>query len=287
MSILWFTLLLVALALALGSFLTYRTNKSERLFISSVINEFRKAGATTELEEYRSTDNLYKYLQENIIKTFIEKEYLKLQKDVAEYKALQLQINPHFLFNTLDTIYWKAVRLTGGDNEASDMIHELSKLLKYSLATDLHEGSTLSQEIEQLETYINIQRVRFRNKFRFMKEWDGLCDVRIPGFTLQPLVENCFNHGFLEGQVLEIRLEVKAEEDWCTIVVSDNGRGVSKEKLESLNAENQSALMSSSSIGLGNIRDRLALFYQGRASIRVRSENEKGFAVIMRVPCNL
>lgn len=283
LTILFLSLGIGLFSLVLGFLLVYRTERDERLFISNVLSQLRKAGATAEMDELESGESIYLYLNDKILRSFLEKDYLRLQKEAAEYRALQMQINPHFLFNTLDTIYWKAVRLKGGENDASRMVHDLSRLLKYSLRANPQEGALLREEIEQVETYIGIQQVRFRDKFKFIKDYGALPEMRVPVFTLQPLIENCFNHGFVEGERLVITLSVKDLGDRVDITVSNDGKGAGQSLVDSLNQASSQALASSSSIGLSNIRERLQLFFQGRALMTVAAGSERGFQVTISI----
>lgn len=286
-TVLIYTLILSAAGLLVSLVIAYYTNKSEREFISNVITQLRSAGASSSIGESEEINgNIFEYLNDNIIKTFVENDYLKVQKEALEYRALQMQINPHFLFNTLDTIYWKTVKLTQGENDSSQMIYQLSNLLKYSLATNTGEGVYIGDEITQVKTYLNIQKARFRNKFTFEEHIERVPDIRIPSFTLQPIIENCFSHGFLEDEVLLITLSISENEEEILIAIEDNGTPIDEAKLERLNNPTIKALSSTSSIGIKNIRDRLNLFFQGKASLKIESDGIRGVSVTIRIERN-
>ena len=283
--ILYFTATMMALSLIIGIVLTYFANKSERIFINNVITQLQKAGADVQgiSDEDSFKGNTFQYLNNQIIKTFIEKDYLVVQKEAAEYRALQMQINPHFLFNTLTTIYWKTIRLSNGENEASNMIQLLSKMLKYSLTVDTEKGILLKEEINQAERYLEIQKIRFKNMLSIIKDYDSIPNINIPYFTIQPILENCFSHGFIENEALTIMMRITEDDEKYLIVISDDGNPVSQETLDKLNSDEIDPLLASHSIGLRNIKRRIMILTQGKGSLRADSDGERGFSVTIMI----
>jgi len=285
-TLMYYTIALTFIALLLGLYLTHRTNRQERKFLSNVmrqLNQVADADLTGEgPEEYR---NIFDYLNHHVIKTFLEQDYLRWQKEAMEYRALQMQINPHFLFNTLDTINWKAVKLAEGQNDVSRMILLLSKLLKYSLQVDDFAGVPLSKELEQTGYYVQLQNIRFPDRFTYTEQVDpALLDVMVPSLLLQPILENAFNHGFVEGRSLTLTVTVCTEAGKLKIVVSDDGKGMSETELAQLNAMGGDVLKKKKSLGLMNINKRLMLFSQGKSPIVVASNKEGGVTVTIVLP---
>ena len=285
-TLMYYTIALTFIALLLGLYLTHRTNRQERKFLSNVmrqLNQVADADLTGEgPEEYR---NIFDYLNHHVIKTFLEQDYLRWQKEAMEYRALQMQINPHFLFNTLDTINWKAVKLVEGENDVSRMILLLSKLLKYSLQVDDFAGVPLSKELEQTGYYVQLQKIRFPDRFTYTEHVDPtLLDVMVPSLLLQPILENAFNHGFVEGRLLTIAVTVCTDAGKLEIVVSDDGKGMSETELAQLNAMGGDVLKKKKSLGLMNINKRLMLFSQGKSPIVVASNQEGGVTVTIVLP---
>lgn len=285
-TLMYYTIALTFIALLLGLYLTHRTNRQERKFLSNVmrqLNQVADADLTGEgPEEYR---NIFDYLNHHVIKTFLEQDYLRWQKEAMEYRALQMQINPHFLFNTLDTINWKAVKLAEGENDVSRMILLLSKLLKYSLQVDDFAGVPLSKELEQTGYYVQLQNIRFPDRFTYTEQVDPtLLDVMVPSLLLQPILENAFNHGFVEGRSLTLVVTVCTEAGKLKIVVSDDGKGMSETELAQLNAMGGDVLKKKKSLGLMNINKRLMLFSQGKSPIVVASNQEGGVTVTIVLP---
>ncbi len=284
-TIMRYTFALSVVAILLGLAITFQANKKERAFLGTVINQLQKAGAATDIKEPRKNRNLFVYLNDYVLKSFLEQDYLRIQKEAIEYRALQMQINPHFLFNTLDTINWKAIKLTSGQNDVSTMIQDLSKLLKYSLHVDNLEGVGLDEEIEEVQNYIDLQRFRFRDRFVFSRHIEETClSARVPSMILQPVLENCFNHGFVENEVLEIELSVRITGERISIGITDNGAPIGEETLAELNDVSIDALQSSRALGIRNIRKRLQLFTRGQSSVTVRSDGIRGVSVIITIP---
>lgn len=285
-TLMYYTIALTFAALLLGLYLTQRTNRQEHKFLSNVMKQLTQV-ADADLtgegpEEYK---NIFDYLNHHVIKTFLEQDYLRWQKEAMEYRALQMQINPHFLFNTLDTINWKAVKLAEGENDVSRMILLLSKLLKYSLQVDDFAGVPLAKELEQTSYYVQLQNIRFPGRFTYTVSIDpDLLDVRVPSLLLQPILENSFNHGFVEGKVLTIKVEASKEAENLKIVVSDDGKGLGEKELSALNNRGIDVLKKKKSLGLMNINKRLMLFSQGKSPIVVASPKAGGVTVTIVLP---
>jgi two-component system sensor histidine kinase YesM len=285
-TLMYYTIALTFIALLLGLYLTHRTNRQERKFLSNVMRQLTQV-ADADLtgegpEQYR---NIFDYLNHHVIKTFLEQDYLRWQKEAMEYRALQMQINPHFLFNTLDTINWKAVKLAEGENDVSRMILLLSKLLKYSLQVDDFAGVPLSKELEQTSYYVELQKIRFPGRFTYTEQVDPtLLEVRVPSLLLQPILENSFNHGFVENRLLNITLTAYTAEQMLKIVVSDDGKGINESELAGLNTMDGDVLKKKKSLGLMNINKRLMLFSQGKSPIVVASSPEGGVTVTIVLP---
>ena len=281
-----FTLALTFIALLLGLYLTYRTNRQERKFLSNIIQQLSQVASSDlegeHIEEYK---NIFDYLNHHVIRTFLEQDYLRWQKEAMEYRALQMQINPHFLFNTLDTINWKAVKLAEGENDVSRMILLLSKLLKYSLQIDDVKGVPLSKELEQTKVYLELQQIRFKDLFTYSEEVDpSLLEVKVPAMVLQPILENAFNHGLKETGVMNITLIVHQGENQMHISVHDDGKDMTEEQLSAINQSNADVLTTKSSLGLLNIKKRLMLFSQGNSPLVVASGQGRGVEVTLHLP---
>ncbi|MGL5088828.1 MAG: LytS/YhcK type 5TM receptor domain-containing protein [Cetobacterium sp.] len=172
----------------------------------------------------------------------------------AELKALQAQINPHFLFNALNTV---ASFVRFDPMKAREIIIDLSVYLRYNLENSANLVS-LEKELEQVKAYINIEKARFHNKFEVFYDFDeNIDDVKIPSLTIQPLVENSIKHGILKQRDLGIvTISIKKTNlKECLISIEDNGAGIDLEIVKNINTKIEK------NIGLKNVHNRLKLIY--------------------------
>ncbi|MDK2800407.1 MAG: two-component system, sensor histidine kinase YesM [Clostridiales bacterium] len=212
-----------------------------------------------------------------------ERKY-KLQ--TMELLALQSQMNPHFLFNTLQTIYWKVCSFTGKSNEVNRMIENLSDILRYSLETG-EMNVTLEEEIKNTISYIEIQKIRYKDKFDVIWEYDDdIKQLKVVKLLLQPLVENSIYHGIKEKEGKSyIKIKINHSNHWIKIVVIDNGLGITPEKLIKLQEKLNQDQDYSEHIGLFNTNKRLMLTYYGNQfRIKIRSKMGWGTAVYIYIP---
>lgn len=211
----------------------------------------------------------------------------------AELKAIQAQINPHFLYNTLEMINWMAKK------QEIDKILQVTKELSRFYKLSLNKGNdliSLRDEFSHLNAYIAIQNLRFENRIHFHSQLaPDIATFIVPKIILQPLVENAIMHGILEKPDQEGVLDVSAllipasekiESAYVQIQVKDNGVGMPEKKLNALfNTENSSDSPSNGShYGLNNIRERLTLFYGETAQITATSSVGEGTCITIQIP---
>jgi len=209
------------------------------------------------------------------------------QKD-AELRALQAQINPHFLYNTLENM-----RMQCEIDEyyaISDSLSALSNLFRYSIRWGKSEAP-FQLEWENLKDYLNIMKMRFDEDVTYSLYCDpGLEDVIVPKLVLQPLVENCFNHGF-KGKLPPWKLEVKAlkEDQKLRIIICDNGAGIEPERLKRLhkclkeNKPFRNEEQKKNSIGVTNVKQRIDMICREGSTVRVESEYGKGTIIEIEI----
>jgi two-component system sensor histidine kinase YesM len=242
------------------------------------------------------TDRGFSHVTYSILRTFLEHQYLRVQISERRYRlktlellALQSQMNPHFLFNTLEAINWKAVELTRGPNRINDMIRDLSSILKYVLQSPSGR-ETLANEIKHARDYLRIQRVRFKG--RFSVRWDlqpGLEQRKVIRFLLQPLLENAIYHGLREkeGHGL-ITIRASESRGRLRIAVSDDGVGIAPRRLAEVRRrlEDEGAEVESGpgSIGLANTNRRVRLTFGDDYGLRIESEPGRGASVTVELP---
>ncbi|MDN3017272.1 histidine kinase [Paenibacillus sp. BSR1-1] len=217
----------------------------------------------------------------------------KLLKEL-ELKSLQNQINPHFLFNTLNTVS-KMAYLEEAEH-TSRLIEAVAALLRYNLS-DLDKAATLRDEVRIVKEYFFIQTTRFGERIQFITDIEDDClDIEIPSLTLQPLIENAFIHGVEEYEEnAEIRLNIYRQRDRIYVEVIDNGEGMdtaTKNKLLQYaegaitedGYEREKSKGHSNGIGVKNVIRRLQLFYQRKDIVEIESELKKGTNFRLTIP---
>ncbi|WP_028539284.1 sensor histidine kinase [Paenibacillus sp. J14] len=288
-----YTLVFAAIAVACGFALTFyliRRNYKQLKMIRTLIKS--ADDSCVPLKPPLKVRDEYSYIIQNMITHFIEHRYIKTQLlekkyrlQVMELLALQSQINPHFLYNTLHSVYWESVALTGKPNKASEMIEDLSDILSYSFS-DPTKIVTWGEEIANTVSYVNIQRKRYKNKFDvqfdYEEEITRLYTIKL---VLQPLVENSIYHGIKEkdGHGL-IKVKFRRKEDRLLITVIDNGCGIPPEELRQLVERLHSDEERTEHVGLYNTCKRLRLTYEHEFTFRMRSKPGLGTMVELTVP---
>ena len=194
----------------------------------------------------------------------------------AQLKYLQAQINPHFLFNTLNA--GAQLAMMEEADRTYDYVQNVAEFFRYNVKKG-NETVTVREEIELVDNYIYILNVRFSGEIHYKKQIDeGVLSVRMPGMILQPIVENCINHGIreMEGRG-KIWLSVYQEDDFVCISVKDNGRGISTENIEKIlngSYRQEKHLGSSNGIGMDNVIARLKLYSEMDDVMSIYSEGK-------------
>ncbi len=234
-----------------------------------------------------------KYIAGSIINTIYSNQQLHKELEdrlvllnKAQTAALQAQINPHFLYNTLEIINWSAIRLTNEDNDVSEMVTALSELLRSSLSGDGYLN-LISDEINHAKNYINIMKVR--NKDKFDVTWqleEEVLNFRIVKITFQPIIENAIYHGFKNMERKgTITIQGRLSKKDILFEICDDGIGMSGEFVEELNRcmETDTAL-EGGSIGICNVNQRIKLVFGDSYGITVSSREQQGTRIEIRVP---
>lgn len=213
------------------------------------------------------------------------KEQENLKK--AELRALQAQINPHFLYNTLDTIIWMA------ESKKTDNVVEIVTALSNFFRISLSKGMdwiTVEEEVERIDSYLTIQKMRYRDILDFKIELDeSVSKKTILKLMLQPLVENALYHGIKnkrQGGTITVRVNRKGEDE-ILIEVEDDGIGFTTEKLSQLRAEladDSGDMKLESGFGIGNVNKRIRLYYGRPYGLSIQSEYSTGTRVMLVIP---
>ena len=223
----------------------------------------------------------YNKMAENI-ETLIEKVYkMELAQKQAELEFLQMQINPHFLYNALDTISWKA--LGEGNLDVSEMIIALAELLRATIKKE--SFIPLKEEMSTVRDYLFIQEQRFGDKITVIYQVEKEADkYQVPNFILQPLIENAIIHG-LEPKIGKgsLLIRIKREKDRLYFCIEDDGEGMSEKEIETLYQKCEES-DTGKSIGIKNVYRRLLLCYGEESRLNIKSEKNKGTRIQFSIP---
>jgi two-component system, sensor histidine kinase YesM len=219
----------------------------------------------------------------NRINQHIDREYrLEIESRTNQFRALKSQVNPHFLFNVLQTI--GAVSLRSNAKDVYKLITSLSKMMRYSLHAD--QWVTVKEELAYIEAYLSLQKERFGECVQAeISVEEEVLSASIPSMILQPLVENYFKHSYEEGyENSSLIIRGKKEGDLMTFIVQNTGSSMTVEELERLQASLHKKGSVTSGIGLKNIYERLQLNFNEEASFKIDRMEGNGFRVIMTLP---
>ncbi|HEY4390187.1 MAG TPA: histidine kinase [Paenibacillus sp.] len=222
----------------------------------------------------------------NVYKLEIQQKDLEMERVRAELNLLQSQMNPHFLFNTLNAIL--VVCTKNNYNDVSDIIKNLSRLLR-RLISWKEDIVTLQEEIMFIEMYLKIEKFRFRDKIDYEFEIDEeALQYKIPKMSIQPLVENSCKHGIqrINGQGL-VKISAIVAEGKLRVAVYDNGKGIEPDKLREVILSVRNENSSGFNIGIRNVYRRLELNYNDQASFNIVSKPDEGTTVSFEIPVNL
>lgn len=293
----WSTSFIAGLALILSLFVSWSiavviTRPIKRILTSMKklqIGDFTQQVSVVSRDELGQLGSGYNIMVQRI-KELVQDVYaFEIRQYQAELKVLQSQINPHFLYNTLNTIAWSAEK--NNDRHVAEMIYSLSSIFKISLSEG-RDIISLEKELQLAEHYLFLQKMRYPDKLSY--EIDiapELLEFHMPKLLVQPLVENAVVHGIepLSGDAGHIHIAVSQSEDaaFVEIEVTDNGVGISEELLRLLNGKlewNDMGAHPGEHFALINIKNRLRLFYGETADLNIQSLADSGTRVRMTLP---
>lgn len=276
-------------------FLAHSMSHSITNRISSVIHQMSKVrkGTLSPMSSPQYHDEIgdlidtYNYMTRKMDQLMTEQAKAAEELRIAEFHTLQAQINPHFLYNTMDMINWLAQQ--GRTDEVSLAVQKLSRFYKLTLSRK-QSISTIASEAEHVSIYLQIQNMRYHNSISFVCDIpDELMEYQIPKLTLQPIIENSVLHGILEtpSKTGTIVLTGWLEDSDIVLLISDDGVGIPPEKLQTLLLENSYGITSASSgtnIAVYNTHRRLQILYGNEYGLNYSSEFGKGTDVELRIP---
>ena len=244
---------------------------------------FEKASVVvTEKNEIGSLGNSFNLMTRKIQELMAQNVEEQKEKRKIELRALQSQINPHFLYNTLDSIIWMAE--SGENEEVVQMTAALATMMRQSF-NNKAEIVSLEAEIEHVESYLMIQKLRYMDKLNFSVSLEeGIRECPIVKLVLQPLVENAIYHGIrYKNGSGTVRVIAKREGEEIHITVEDDGVGMSEQALQHIFDEHK-VNYNSNGVGVYNVERRLKLYYGNAYGLFYESERNRGTRVLMKIP---
>lgn len=286
-----FGLLLVILATLIISF---RITSPIRILLQ-YIQQVEKGNMKVELESLGNDEiGVLGYRFKNMIEKIddlITREYkLELENKTNQLKVLQSQINPHFLYNALQSI--GTIALKNKVPQIYTLVTHLSKIMRYGMNME-EDRVPLLKEINYIKAYLLLQKERFGEQLEYSINVDeDVLNVHVPKMILQPIIENYFKHGFeMRDRVGKIEIDCKKEGAFLAINILDNGSGVSEVRLKEidtfLNEDYSSKSCADSNIGLKNVHSRLRLNYDQLATLELSNQENGGFLVFIRLPITM
>jgi len=228
----------------------------------------------------KTKELLQKVVQEENSKR--QAEFMNLE---YEYRFLQWQVNPHFIYNALETI--NALAKIDGNDELSDMIVLLSDYFRKNAEAIRKKFVTVSQEFRSLSQYAEIYRSIYGDALKVEFDIEPKADAAfLPTMIIQPLLENALVHGTGSASGTTIRASARTQGDTLLVTISDNGAGMSKETIDKMMSTREEAKASGgrTSLGVRNVLDRMHLLYGDAGSMSIKSEPGQGTSVSIRLP---
>ncbi|WP_165452132.1 sensor histidine kinase [Paenibacillus thalictri] len=281
----------ILICIVLALIMTRRTYNK----VSTIMNVVKLAESGLPIPQlpYGVKDE-YDLIIQNILKSYIEHNNLKTemmekqyQMKIMELLSLQGQMNPHFLFNTLKSIFWMSFQLTHSKNEVSLMIENLSNMLYYMIGKQQNHLVSFAEEIQMTKNYIEIEQIRYKDKFEVIWEYpDHVEKYYTMKLLLQPIVENCIFHGLAERKGC-IKIKLIEGKDDLLLHITDNGAGMSRAYVNEINNKLRQKQEFTGHVGMYNSNRRLALAFGDSYGMTVRSKLGKGTSVTVRLPYKL
>lgn len=287
-------LAICAVIMSLGTSL-YVTIKNVHQFyyLFDILNDAEQ-GKLIRLEQPKYLMDEYNLIINNVIKMFINNENLKNElaekqhlKTKTELTALQLQINPHFLFNSLQLLDNQAYSLTNQYTELNTTIQKLSSILKYALSSP-QEVVTLREDLEHIHSYADINYKRYQDMFILYFDYEEeVLDNFVFRLLLQPLIENSLYHGIRplnHSRNGLIKLKIYSREGYLHFYLLDNGVGIEKDQLTRLRIMLDQTDLNTNHIGLTNTNSRLVLYFGAESKIHITSKFGLGTSIHFKIP---
>lgn len=288
------TFIVAIIATILSLFLAIIFTRESYLKVSKIVAIFEKNLQEKLLFDLdRKGGNAYFYILESATKMFVNNATLKVELAERQYEllsakfaALQYQINPHFIFNTLQAIDLEIINSTGVSVQANKMINQFAEIMRYSLGNPT-TLVPLRQEIDMARTYISMNQYRIGRRFQVIWDYDEEeCDsISVIRLIFQPLLENAISHALLpEGRLTLVRIRISRRGEYLHVSVVDNGLGIPAAKLAELRERLYAkSNLQGEQVGLKNVSNRLVLQYDESCKIKVYSKFGHGMGLFFRI----
>lgn len=289
---LFITLMIVVITIILAYFLSFNSYHH----LNQVVMLLDSAGNGDPLPQVRDNHkDMYAQILQNIIRVFLQNNYLQIQLSerkyrlqVAQLQALQYQINPHFLYNTLQTINYEILSLSKGrQTQANRMVENLSDIMRFSLEP-MDSFVSLAEELDNCRKYIEIQQDRYGNRFHVIWDIDeSLSEAMLLRLLLQPIAENAIVHGLKpNNKDGRIKITVRNRKEMMEVRICDNGVGIERGRLKEIRKGlyERDIEYTAEHIGLHNCCQRLTLAYSRNDLLYLRSKEGMGTLVVFHIP---
>jgi len=287
---------IVTLAVVAGLVIVALMARRSARYIRQIFDVIERAEAGLELPTVQNHSTTgFNYITYHVLRAFVERQYYQLQLSERAYRektlellALQSQMNPHFLLNTLEALNWQILTETGGPGPANEMVGSLAEIMKYALRSPTR-FVPLRDELENVEHYVHIQSLRQQSSYELEVDIpDRLNEAAMIPMTLQPLVENCIVHGFRGRRGGRIRISVVELGESLRLRVEDDGHGLAHSRLEELHKELETHDEEQGDhIGLVNTVRRVRLAFDAPVPVRVEPGVSGGLLVELEVPIRM
>ncbi|MEH7347961.1 sensor histidine kinase [Gottfriedia acidiceleris] len=285
-------IIFVVSSIVLATMITRPIKKLTNTMKNAKMDELKinkESAASLEIIELNRTYNQMVENTNHLIQVVYEKELLRSQ---TELKALQAQIDPHFLYNTLNALYWSLD--DRGEEDLAEIVIAMSGLFRYTIGNaNSSEWVTIQAALDQIERYLQIMKMRLGERLLWeISVEPNLLTIKIPKLLIQPLVENAIMHGIessREQGIVLVKIKRINDSSNLLVTVQDNGPGINKEALNALNLAIKNDNVSSfkgMGMALTNVNKRIKLYYEGYdlSGLRLESEVGKGTTVLFEVP---
>lgn len=288
MSIVYFGIIMITVSMIIIKVADY-ISKKKTVSINQLINAIGQAqkGNLEAFVSIKSNDE-FEVIGNQFNKMLVELNVLIGKNNelihrnrIAEIKQLEAQFNPHFIFNTLESLKYMIHIST---EKATDIVINLANILRYSIDYE-RKNIVLDQDLDYLNSYLLIQKYRYNKRLTYNIHIEREAkDCIVPKLIMQPIIENCINHGYKRKDTLHINLTIKIVGDCLSMIIEDNGEGITEDRLTAITLQLEDESVVTNSIGLNNVNRRIKLLYGEEYGLIINSINNRSTTVQITMP---